>query len=68
MKANSPEFEKIEIPLLEEQIRKRQDLLILLDREKLKSIQTFDIDQEEIYNPLEGIFKLQDDPVLHEIR
>ena len=59
MKSTHPEFEKIEVPLLEEQIRKRQDLSAILDKEKMRSIQTFQMDQEGIYNPLEGIFKLQ---------
>ena len=38
--------------MLEELIRKRQDLLAILDKEKMRSIQSFDMDQEGIYNPL----------------
>ena len=34
----------------------------------MKSIQTYDIDQENIYNPMEGIFKLQNEEILNEIR
>ena len=34
----------------------------------MKSIQTYDINQENIYNPMEGIFKLQNEEILNEIR
>lgn len=38
MKATQPEFERLQIPLTEDEIRKRQDLLAVIENEKLKTL------------------------------
>jgi|JI6StandDraft_1071083.scaffolds.fasta_scaffold23388_2 hypothetical protein len=47
------------IPLSEDAIRKRQDLMRIIELEKLANTMSHEPSAERTYNPLEGIFRYQ---------